>query len=72
MFSPPPPRLILYILDSPSLGTRVFKTWMGFWRSFEPKESESEVVSTLQPQGLQHARLFMLHCLLEFAQIHVH
>ena len=34
--------------------------------------SHSVVSSSLQLRGLQHARLPILHCLPEFAQIHVH
>ena len=32
----------------------------------------SVVPDSLRPHGLQHTGSFVLHCLLEFAQIHVH
>ena len=32
----------------------------------------SVMSDSLRPHGLQHARLLVLHCLLEFAHIHVH
>ena len=34
--------------------------------------SHSVMSDSLQPRGLQHARPPILHCLLEFAQIHIH
>ena len=34
--------------------------------------SRSVVSDSLRPHGLRHTRLLCPHCLLEFAQIHIH